>query len=212
MAKSQRTPTQSRSTMQSLRRELEASRSQVSAISRSQAIIEFGLDGIIITANENFLDAVGYTLDEIQGQHHSIFVEPSMRSSQEYKEFWEKLNRGEYLAGEYKRIAKCGKEVWIQGSYNPVFDHDGKPCRVIKFATDITEQKLKNADFEGQLAAICKSQAVVEFKMDGTVLRANDNFLNLMGYTLEEIQGRHHEMFVDPEFRMSMNTMNSGRG
>ncbi len=203
MAKSQRTPTQSRSTMQSLRRELEASRSQVSAISRSQAIIEFGLDGIIITANENFLDAVGYTLDEIQGQHHSIFVEPSMRSSQEYKEFWEKLNRGEYLAGEYKRIAKCGKEVWIQGSYNPVFDHDGKPCRVIKFATDITEQKLKNADFEGQLAAICKSQAVVEFKMDGTVLRANDNFLNLMGYTLEEIQGRHHEMFVDPEFRMS---------
>jgi methyl-accepting chemotaxis protein len=203
MAKSPRTPTQSRSTMQSLRREVESLRAQAAAIGRSQAIIEFDLDGIIITANQNFLDAVGYTLDEIQGKHHSIFVDPKMRESLEYKEFWAKLNRGECATGEYKRIAKCGKEVWIQGSYNPVLDQDGKPCRVVKFATDVTDQKLKNADCEGQIAAICKSQAVIEFNMDGTIIKANDNFLNVMGYSLEEIQGRHHEMFVDPDFRVS---------
>jgi methyl-accepting chemotaxis protein len=202
MAKSQRT-SPARTTTQALRRELQQLKARTQAFSRSQAIIEFDLDGTIITANENFLNALGYTLDEVQGRHHSMFVAPETRDSVEYREFWARLNRGEYVSGEYKRLAKDGREVWIQGSYNPVFDPSGKPFQVVKVATDITQQKLKNADFEGQIAAISKSQAVVEFKLDGTIIRANDNFLNVMGYTLEEIQGKHHAMFVEPAVRES---------
>jgi methyl-accepting chemotaxis protein len=202
MAKSQRT-SPSRTTTTALRRELEKLNAQAEAFSRSQAIIEFEMDGTIITANENFLNALGYTLDEVQGRHHSMFVKPEVRDSDAYKELWARLNRGEYVTGEYKRIAKCGREVWIQGSYNPVFDQDGNPYEVIKVATDVTEQKLKTADFEGQIAAIGRSQAVVEFNMDSTIIGANENFLSIMGYTLEEVLGKQHKMFVEPAVRES---------
>ncbi len=171
--------------------------SQADAISRAQAVIEFNMDGTIITANENFLKALGYSLGEIQGKHHSMFVEPSFRDSAAYREFWATLNQGQYQAAEYKRIGKGGKEVWILASYNPVFDEKGKPFKVVKFATDVTEQKLKTADLAGQIAAIGKSQAVIEFKMDGTISGANENFLSTLGYSLGEIQGKHHSMFVD---------------
>jgi methyl-accepting chemotaxis protein len=174
---------------------------KVSAIGKSQAVIEFSMDGTILTANENFLNALSYTLPEIQGKHHSMFVEPAMRDSTAYREFWANLNRGEYQAAEYKRIGKGGKEVWILASYNPILDEKGKPFKVVKFATDVTEQKLKTADLAGQIAAIAKSQAVIEFNMDGTVLTANDNFLNALGYSLGEIKGHHHKMFVDPSER-----------
>ena len=170
---------------------------QSNAISRAQAVIEFNMDGTIVTANENFLNAVGYSLDEIKGKHHSLFVEPAMRDSSVYQEFWAKLRRGEFDAAEYKRIGKGGREVWILASYNPVFDEKGKPFKVIKFATDVTEQKLKTADLAGQLAAIGKSQAVIEFKMDGTIISANQNFLGALGYSLDEIRGRHHGLFVE---------------
>ena len=173
-------------------------RGQLKAINRVQAVIEFKLDGTILTAKENFLDTLGYTLEEIRGKHHSMFVEPSYRSSSEYLRFWEKLGRGEYDAGQYKRIGKGGKEIWIQSSYNPIMDTHDKPFKVVKYATDITAQKLQAADFEGQIAAINKAQAVIEFKLDGTVLGANDNFLKVLGYTLDEIRGKHHSMFVDP--------------
>ncbi|MGJ4964650.1 PAS domain-containing protein [Bradyrhizobium sp. HKCCYLRH3061] len=176
---------------------------QVAAIGRSQAVIEFNLDGTIVTANDNFLHALGYSLPEIQGKHHSIFVSPQERDSAGYREFWAALNRGEYQAAEYKRIGKGGKEVWIQASYNPVFDQNGKPFKVVKFATDVTAQKLRNADLAGQIAAISKSQAVIEFELDGTIINANDNFLQALGYTLSEIKGRHHSMFVDPSERDS---------
>ena len=209
-----RKQTTARTTTQSLRRELETVKKQkdqleqevagqLTAIDKSQAVIEFEMDGTIITANENFLEPLGYTLEEIQGRHHSMFVEPEVRDSAEYKEFWTRLNRGEYTTGEYKRVGKHGQEVWIQGSYNPIRDKQGQPFKVVKYATDVSEQKLKNADFESQLAAIRKSQAVIEFNMDGTILTANDLFLQAMGYTLEDIQGRHHSMFVEPEVRES---------
>jgi len=176
---------------------------QIAAIGKSQAVIEFQMDGTIASANDNFLNTVGYRLDEIQGKHHSIFAEPGYASSPEYKEFWAKLNRGEYAAGEYKRIGKGGKEVWIQASYNPILDTNGKPSKVVKFATDVTAQKLQNANFTGQIAAIGKSQAVIEFQMDGTILSANDNFLNTLGYRLEEIQGKHHSIFAEPGYATS---------
>ena len=117
--------------------------SQIQAINRSQAVIEFGLDGTIIHANENFLNALGYALDEVKGKHHSMFVDPTYRSSPEYRMFWEKLGRGEFDAGIYKRIGKGGKEVWIQASYNPIIDQSGKPFKVVKYATDITEQVIE---------------------------------------------------------------------
>ncbi|MDR3464304.1 MAG: PAS domain-containing methyl-accepting chemotaxis protein [Xanthobacteraceae bacterium] len=174
---------------------------KVSAIGRAQAVIEFAMDGTILTANENFLHALGYSMPEIQGKHHSLFVEPATRDSAAYREFWAKLNRGEYEAAEFKRIGKGGREVWILASYNPVLDQNGKPFKVVKFATDVTEQKLRNADLAGQIAAIGKSQAVIEFGMDGTVLTANDNFLHALGYSLGEIKGKHHSMFVAPAER-----------
>ena len=174
---------------------------QIAAIGRAQAMIAFEMDGTIVTANDNFLQTLGYTLAEIQGKHHSMFVDPSERDSADYREFWAKLNRGEYQSAEYKRIGKGGKEVWILASYNPVLDEKGKPFRVVKFATDVTSQKLATADLAGQISAIGKSQAVIEFNMDGTIIGANQNFLKTVGYALEEIRGRHHSMFVDPSER-----------
>lgn len=176
---------------------------QISAISKSQAVIEFNLDGTIITANENFLATVGYTLDEIKGQHHRLFVEPQLANSPEYKTFWQKLGQGEYDAGEYKRIGKNQREIWIQASYNPILDVNGKPFKIVKYASDITDIKLQQADYSGQISAIGKSQAVIEFDLDGTILSANDNFLSTMGYTLAEIKGQHHSMFADKAFATS---------
>ncbi len=209
-ARSKRTPT----TVQSLRREIERleqenqqlqerTAAQLTAINRSQAVIQFEMDGTIITANDNFLIPLGYTLDEVQGRHHSMFVDPEYRNSQQYKEFWDRLNRGEFTTGQYKRIAKNGNEIWIQGSYNPILDQDGKPLKVVKFAIDITEQKRRDSEFQGQIEAINKSQAVIEFNLDGTIVWANDIFLNAMGYTLAEVQGRHHSIFVEPELQQS---------
>ena len=123
---------------------------QIAAINRAQAVIEFGLDGKVLTANDNFLKALGYTLDEIRGQHHSMFVDAAYRQSPEYRAFWDRLGRGEFDAGQYKRIGKGGREVWIQASYNPILDLNGKPMKVVKYATDITAQK--NAEFQLKLA------------------------------------------------------------
>ena len=127
----------------------------------------------------------------------------SYRQSNDYRLFWDKLGRGEYDAGQYKRIGKGGKEVYIQASYNPVMGPDGKPFKVVKYATDTTEQVMKNADFSGQIDAINKAQAVIEFTLDGKVLRANANFLTTIGYTEVELIGQHHSMFVDPAYRQT---------
>jgi len=180
--------------------ELEA---QVAALHRVQAVIEFDLDGTILQANDNFLQAVGYGLDEIQGRHHAMFVEPALAQSQDYRDFWARLGRGEFDAGQYRRLGKGGREIWIQASYNPVLDGNGRPYKVVKFATDITAQMQQAADVSGQLAAINKSQAVIEFGLDGRILSANDNFLATTGYTLEEVRGQHHAMFVEPDYRQS---------
>ena len=176
---------------------------RIEAINRSQAVIDFNLDGTIITANEKFLTTMGYSLSEIQGKHHGIFVEPAFRESPEYREFWAKLNRGETQSAEFKRVGKGGKEVWILASYNPILDEAGKPIKIVKFATDVTAAKSRGADLSGQIHAIDKSLAVIEFNMDGTIRTANSNFLDAIGYSLSEIEGRHHSMFVEPSERDS---------
>ncbi|HEY1544147.1 MAG TPA: PAS domain-containing methyl-accepting chemotaxis protein [Xanthobacteraceae bacterium] len=178
-------------------------RAKLEALDKSQAMIEFKMDGTIITANQQFLGTMGYALEEIKGRHHSMFVEPADKASAAYRAFWEALNRGEYQAAEYRRLGKGGKEIWIQASYNPILGRSGKPYKVVKFATDVTERKRRTADYEGQIAAINKSQAVIEFGMDGTIITANENFLGALGYTLDEVKGRHHSMFVQQSDRQS---------
>jgi methyl-accepting chemotaxis protein len=178
-------------------------RGQIEAINMTQAVIEFELDGTIIHANDAFLGTVGYTIDEVKGRHHRMFVDPAYAASHEYAQFWKDLNAGKFQTAEYKRFGKGGKEIWIQASYTPTMDFEGKPFKVVKYATDVTAQKTRTADFEGQLAAISKAQAVIEFNLDGTVLTANENFLAVMGYRLDEVKGRHHRMFVEPAFAAS---------
>ena len=173
------------------------------AIGKVQAIIEFNLDGTIITANDNFLQTLGYTLAEIQGQHHRMFAESSYAASPEYAAFWAKLNRGEFDAGQYKRVGKGGKEVWIQASYNPVFDANGTLYKVVKFATDISVFIQQAAEYEARNAAVGNGNAVIDFTPDGVILDANENFLKTLGYTLDEIKGKHHSMFAEPAFAAS---------
>ena len=176
---------------------------KVDAIGKSQAVIEFNMDGTIISANDNFLNALGYQLGEIKGQHHKIFCETTYTNSSAYRQFWEKLNRGEFDSGEYKRLGKNGKEIWIQATYNPIMDLNGKPFKVIKFASDVTQQKLAAAEADGKIDAIGKSQAMIEFNMDGTIITANNNFLNALDYRMEEIQGQHHKMFCETSYTSS---------
>jgi methyl-accepting chemotaxis protein len=184
--------------------ELEELKAVVEALGRSQAVIEFKPDGTIITANDNFLSALGYGLAEITGRHHSMFVDEKERQGAAYRQFWEALARGEFQAAEYKRIGKGGKEIWIQASYNPVKTPEGKVLKVIKFATDVTDRKLRDADTQGQIDAISESQAVIHFNLDGTILTANENFLKTLGYRLDDIRGRHHSMFVEDKERQSV--------
>lgn len=176
---------------------------RIDAIDKVMAVIEFSLDGTVLDANANFLEVMGYRLDEIRGQHHRLFVEPAQRQSAEYRVFWEKLGRGEFDAGRYKRVGRDGREVWIQASYNPVLDERGRPYKVIKYATDITRQVVESADADGRIQAIAKVMGVIEFDLDGRVLSANDNFLAILGYRADEAIGKHHSVFVDAAYSAS---------
>jgi methyl-accepting chemotaxis protein len=179
------------------------SRSVLEALDRSLAIIEFDPQGKILDANSNFCRAMGYDRAEILGRHHSIFVDPENADGAEYREFWDRLRRGEFETREFRRLGKGGREVWIQASYNPVKNARGRVVKVVKFATDITKDKIQGLEAEGKMAAFMRSQAVIEFEVDGRIITANENFLNVMGYSLDEIRGRHHRMFVDPSHASS---------
>lgn len=168
----------------------------VDAIKNSQAVIEFDIDGNILAANENFLKTLNYSLDEIVGHHHRMFVSEQTARSHDYENFWQRLKSGEFVDGEFMRIGKGGKEVWIRASYNPMFDESGKLYKFVKFASDITAEKNRSIEDAGKIAAIDRSQAVIEFTLDGNILDANDNFLSTLGYTLPEIIGKHHSLFM----------------
>jgi methyl-accepting chemotaxis protein len=175
----------------------------LSALDKSLAIIEFDPRGNILWANACFCKVVGYSPSEIIGKHHSMFVDPDYASTADYSEFWLKLGRGEFDQQEYRRVAKGGRQVWIQASYNPVVNRRGKVVRVVKVATDTTEAHQRNAAFEAKLAAISRVQGVIEFKPTGEIIDANDNFLSLLGYQRHEVQGKHHRMFVDDDLARS---------
>lgn len=180
-----------------------SSQATVLAFSRSQAMIEFSPDGIILSANGNFLKTMGYRLEEIKGKHHRMFVPSADAETADYRAFWDTLQQGRFHRGEYLRTTRDGREVWLQATYNPVLDRHGQPIKIVKIATDVTEQRLRLADYEGQLQAIRRSQAVIEFDLAGTVLQANDNFLAAMGYRLDEILGKPHSLFVDPTYEQT---------
>jgi len=170
----------------------------VSALDRTMGRIEFDLAGHVTDANAIFLDLVGYTLAEVRGRHHSLFVPEAERTSPDYAAFWDRLRAGQPQIQEFARQTKDGRIVWVKGSYNPILDRSGKATKVVKIATDVTEERARNALYAGQIAAINRSQAMICFALDGTITDANANFLSTMGYTLDEIRGRHHRMFISP--------------
>ncbi len=173
------------------------------AIDRSMAVIEFDKSGKIITANDLFLHATGYALSEIQGKHHQIFVPQKTQDTKEYQQFWNALAKGEFHQGLYLRLSKQGDYIWLQASYNPIMDENGQVIKVVKFATDITAQTNRNIDLENQFIAINRALAVIEFDLNGTILNANDNFLNTIGYSAAEIIGQHHRTFVSDDEKNS---------
>ena len=173
------------------------------ALDRAQAIAEFDLDGNILSANDNFLSIFGYSASEVVGKHHRVFCQPDYASSTDYARFWEKLRSGDFHCGEFRRVAKDGAGVWLRASYNPVFDETGKPVKIVKFATDVTADKQRTAEYESKIEAIGRAQAVIEFDLDGNILSANDNFLRIFGYSLDEIVGKHHRMFCEPTYANS---------
>ncbi|TNE61894.1 MAG: methyl-accepting chemotaxis protein [Alphaproteobacteria bacterium] len=170
---------------------------KIAALDRAQAVIEFAPDGTVLTANGNFLKTMGYPIEEIRGKHHSMFVDAATRDSAEYRGFWKSLAAGTFQNAIFKRKARDGRDIWLSATYNPVLDDDGSVYKVVKFATDVTEQRLKSADADGKINALNKAQAIIEFDLDGTIRTANENFLAAVGYRLDEIKGKHHATFVN---------------
>lgn len=189
---------------------------KLTAINRSMAMIEFKPNGEIITANQNFLDTVGYTLDEIKNNHHSTLCKTNYAQSRAYKDFWEQLDKGQPLTGQFERVAKGGRVIWLEASYNPVFDLDNKLLKIIKFATDITEKILTSQVQEHMLVAIERSMASIEFDKRGIILTANDNFLSATKYSLLELVGKHHRILCEkhlvssPEYTEFWRDLNKG--
>lgn len=174
----------------------------MAALNQSLAMIEFDMEGRVLDANENFCKTVGYDLSEIVGKHHMLFVCTEDANSPDYQRFWDGLRDGRFDKRQYRRLGKGGREIWIEASYNPV-SRRGKPFKVVKFATDITAIRRKAADDAGKLEALSRSQAIIEFLPDGTVITANANFLSTMGYRLEDIAGKHHSTFCEAEYAHS---------
>ena len=173
------------------------------ALDKSLAVIEFDLQGNVLRANKNFLDVLGYELSEIVGKHHAMFVPEEIRRSADYEVFWADLRKGVFKSSAFPRMTKTGQRIWIEATYNPVCDDKGNVIKIVKFASDITKRQEAMADFEGKVNAINRSQAVIEFDLNGKILDANDNFLSAMGYELSEIVGKHHSMFADPAYAKS---------
>jgi methyl-accepting chemotaxis protein len=175
----------------------------LAALEHVQAVIEFDLDCRVLRANTLFLDLMGYSAHEILGQHHRMFCPPEVTSSDAYRELWDGLRAGQVREDVFLRVTKSGKPVWLQASYNPVRDAEGRTVGVVKLATDITARRAQQADYEGKIAAIHRVQAVIEFDLVGGILDANANFLSTFGYERQEVVGQHHRMFCQPEFAAS---------
>ena len=185
---------ETRETREPKKQDLQAS--MLAAIDRSQAVIEFSLDGTVLHANENFLKTLGYLLSDIKGRHHSMFCDRDYVQSSEYRQFWDKLNRGEFDSGEYKRLGKDNKEVWIIASYNPILGVDGKPTKVVKFATDITQSK---QELKVRTDIMNMTSIVSEADLKGDILNVNEKFIEVSKYSREELIGKPHNTTRHPD-------------
>lgn len=185
--------------------QVEANKSHniLDSLKNSVAFIEFTPDGTIIDANTNFLTAVGYTLNEIKGKHHSIFCDKAYAHSSDYSNFWQQLASGQSISDRFLRFTKNGTPIWLEASYNAVRDDNGKINSVVKIASDITAFVEKSNIQNGILNALDSSTATISFELDGTIIEANDNFLNATGYKLSDIQGHHHKIFCSSELASS---------
>ncbi|NQD77867.1 PAS domain-containing methyl-accepting chemotaxis protein [Pseudomonas sp. CrR7] len=168
---------------------------KLAAISRSMAMIEFAPDGTILDANERFCQAMGYSAEELRGKHHRLFCEPGYAKSAEYQQLWRELGQGKAISGTFERVDKAGREVWLEASYMPVLDAQRQVSSVIKVASDISQRVVLEHESESLLKAIGRSMAVIEFTPQGRVIKANQNFLDTMGYRHDEVVGRHHGLF-----------------
>ncbi len=186
-----------------LNQENEGLRAIYKAVSRSTALVEFDTQARVISANDNFLRVMGYSLEEIKGKSHAIFCDAEYVNTPEYRKNWDQLQSGQFLRGTFKRYTKQGKAVFLETSYNPIFDTSGKVYKIIKFAQDITVRSLEFNDLKAIYGAVNRSMALIEFDLELHVLTANENFLTLMGYSLNEIVGKHHSTFVEPEYAAS---------
>jgi len=173
------------------------------AIDRSMAVIEFDLQGTVLRANENFLKAMGYTADQVVGQSHRLFCTPAFARSAEYGQLWTHLRNGQFQSGTFERVTGAGQPIWLEASYNPVRDESGNVVKVVKYAMDVTPKMQAESEANAKLQAIDRAMAVIEFNLDGTIISANQNFLHRMGYTLAQVQGKHHRMFCKPELAKS---------
>ncbi|MCE7761066.1 PAS domain S-box protein [Pseudomonas putida] len=182
---------------------LSSTQAKLAAISRSMAMIEFAPDGTILDANERFCQAMGYSADELRGKHHRLFCEPGYAKSAEYQQLWRELGQGKAISGTFERLDKTGREVWLEASYMPVLDEQRQVTSVIKVAADISQRIVQEHESESLLKAIGRSMAVIEFTPQGRVIKANQNFLDTMGYRLDEVVGRHHGLFCLPQERES---------
>ncbi len=177
--------------------------SLLDAIERSMAVIEFDLQGSVLRANDNFLKTMGYRAEQILGQSHRMFCTPAFARSAEYNQLWTNLRNGHFQSGTFERLAGNGQSVWLEASYNPVRDDTGQVIKVVKYAMDVTPRLQAESEANAKLGAIDRAMAVIEFNLDGTIITANDNFLQRMGYSLAQIQGKHHRMFCTPELANS---------
>ncbi|CAH0177429.1 Biofilm dispersion protein BdlA [Pseudomonas brassicacearum] len=170
----------------------------VGALERSMAVIEFSPDGKVLRANENFLATMGYRADQLASLSHRDFCTPALVGSAEYREFWNQLRAGQFVSGTFQRRSAQGQNVWLEASYNPVVDEQGRVVKVVKYALDVTAKVASEAETRARLAALDRAMAMIEFDLGGNILTANENFMNVMNYTLAEIKGKHHRMFCEP--------------
>ncbi|KZL36305.1 chemotaxis protein [Pseudomonas syringae pv. syringae] len=181
-----------------MKAEVDGLKGLTSALEKSMAVVELGLDGKILRANDNFLAAMGYRAEELATKTHRDFCEPEMLRSREYADLWASLKAGKFISGTFKRVGKNGHSVWLEASYNPVTDAQGNVSKVVKYALDVTTRVMLENETSSKLAAVDRAMAICEFEPNGNVITANNNFLNVMGYALAEIKGKHHRSFCEP--------------
>lgn len=189
--------------MNSFISEILSAKTNLAAISKEMIVIEFSLDGFILNANDNFLKSMGYLLEEIKGKHHSMFCTPEESSSIEYKLHWDELKNGESVSGTFQRMNRNGEKIWLEASYNPCYTLKGKLYKIVKVAHNVTKQTEIFHNFKSQIEALNRSNAVIEFTVDGIILDANENFLKTVGYAKSEIIGKHHRVFCEKKYSES---------